>query len=47
MKKKYSVPDTCVNILSIEKGFLTESFNGSSSTDLTITDYTNDDDWDF
>lgn len=47
MKKQYLSPDVCVNTVSMEKGFLTESFNGSSSTDLTITDYTNDDDWDF
>ena len=47
MKKKYIVPEVCVNILSMEKGFLTVSFNGSSSTNLNITDYTEDEDWDY
>lgn len=47
MKKKYLSPEVCVNTISIEKGFLTVSFNGSSSTNLNITDYTEDDDWDY
>jgi len=47
MKKTYCTPEVEVCLVDFEHGFLIVSNEGKSSTNLTITNKTSDDDWSY